>query len=143
MDDARAGASRLNKALDGLHSLRTESTLNVVAHSYGSTTASLALSDSSVRVDTFVVIGSAGLSPDIRSVDDINADEVYAGQARNAFAVPPSQGTLGMGRPQVVRASNRSDEPSFGAHTFGTDSEGSGLNPVVNHVTSTPNGGGI
>lgn len=143
MDDATAGASRLNKALDGLHSLRTESTLNVVAHSYGSTTASLALSDSSVRVDTFVVIGSAGLSPDIRSADDINADEVYAGQARNAFALPPSQGDAWawVGRKSFEHPIDPMN-PSFGAHTFGTDSEGSELNPVVNHITSTPNGGG-
>ncbi|MGU7719296.1 alpha/beta hydrolase, partial [Escherichia coli] len=61
-------------------------TLNVLGHSYGSTTASIALTrNSTPRVDTFVTIGSAGLPSWIDSASRLNVGAVYSGQARNVM----------------------------------------------------------
>lgn len=83
---AEAGAILLGAALDGYNSYRSvagvHSELTLLAHSYGSTTAAIALAEGDHAVDAFVMIGSAGVPAQIR-VDDLNvpSDRVYASEA--------------------------------------------------------------
>ncbi|WAC68517.1 alpha/beta hydrolase [Microbacterium sp. SL75] len=140
---AVAGAKNLDNALAGFHATRGEAALNVVAHSYGTTTASIAVSESSVRVDSFVSLGSAGLPPEINEASDLNAAHVFAGQAVN---VSPLAGEPGDQWAWTGRFfGNHPVDPSaqaFGAHRFGVDTPDSGLTPVDDHNTSSPTGGG-
>ncbi|MGP2478160.1 alpha/beta hydrolase, partial [Listeria monocytogenes] len=71
---AEQGATNLSSALSGASAVREDTlTLNVLGHSYGSTTASIALTrNSTPRVDTFVTIGSAGLPSWIDSASRLN-----------------------------------------------------------------------
>ena len=83
---AEAGAVLLGAALDGYNSHRTSiglrSELTVLAHSYGSTTAAIALAGDDHAVDSFVMIGSAGIPANIRLEDlHVPSDHVYASEA--------------------------------------------------------------
>ncbi|WP_267420489.1 MULTISPECIES: alpha/beta hydrolase [unclassified Curtobacterium] len=82
-DLARAGSTRLADDLAGFNATRGDSkgTLNVVAHSYGSTMSSLTLADHDLGVDSYVVAGSAGIERRIADAGDIHAGVVYAAQA--------------------------------------------------------------
>jgi hypothetical protein len=83
-DHARAGARRLVGDLDALTVVRRPiPRTHVVAHSYGTTTAALALAspDLDHAVDTFVCLGSAGIDRSIRSVADLAAGRVLAAEA--------------------------------------------------------------
>lgn len=85
--DARAGGVLLDRALGGLNAVRGTSgvQVNVLAHSYGTTTAAYALTAPGVHVDTFVSVASAGLPAGVDRATDIHAAHVYAGQARNVI----------------------------------------------------------
>ncbi|MGB3731709.1 alpha/beta hydrolase [Microbacterium sp.] len=62
MGRAKDGAAALGSYLDGLRVLAPEADVNVVAHSYGSTTAALAIGSRAdgFGVSTFIAVGSAG-----------------------------------------------------------------------------------
>jgi hypothetical protein len=83
---AAAGAVLLEAALGGYDAYRDavglHSQLTVVAHSYGSTTAAIALASSDHKVASFVMIGSAGIPSHIH-LDDLHvpAGQVYASEA--------------------------------------------------------------
>jgi hypothetical protein len=81
LDLARAGADRLEDALAGLDATRASSParVTVVAHSYGSTTATLALSSGEVSADSLVLLGSPGSVVPTASMLDVTAGDVYAG----------------------------------------------------------------
>ncbi|MEV8272809.1 alpha/beta hydrolase [Microbacterium sp. NPDC077184] len=137
---AEAGGTRLNSALNGFGATRatTAPALNVVAHSYGTTTAAFALQESGTRVDTFVSVGSAGLPESVAHASDLRAETVYAGQARNTLPfVEPGQGDSWA---WVGRTGEHPVNPvsaDFGATTFGVDGT-DGLLPVTDHATSVP-----
>lgn len=59
---AKVGAVHLEDAVEGLQASRTgaEPRITIMAHSYGSTTATMALTSGKIRVDSFVVLGSPG-----------------------------------------------------------------------------------
>ncbi|WP_313546856.1 putative T7SS-secreted protein [Leifsonia aquatica] len=141
---ADAGATTLDKALAGFSATRGGApTLNVVAHSYGTTTSAIALAHPGVHVDSFVSVGSAGLPTSIDSASDIRADHVYAGQARDVIpGLEDGQGDQwawtgrGFGNHPVNPV-----DPSFGAQTFGTDSGSNGA-AVTDHGTHTDGGTG-
>lgn len=144
-DFAEAGAKRLDSTLAGLNAVRGGSgpQVNVVAHSYGTTTAAIALSHPGSHVDTFVSLGSAGLPPSLDQASDLHADAVYAGQARDVIpGLEDGQGDqwAWTGRGFGDHPVNPVD-PSFGAHTFGTDS-GQGGQAVTDHGTHTGTGSG-
>ncbi|WP_152998250.1 alpha/beta hydrolase [Curtobacterium luteum] len=81
-DAARAGATRLADDLAGFRATRADGpTLNVVGHSYGTTTGADALHGTGVHVDNFVAVASAGIEGDVGGAKGIDADHVYAGQA--------------------------------------------------------------
>lgn len=133
---AEAGAQNLSRALLGFTATRTDDPrLSVVGHSYGTTTTSIALTlPETPRVDAYVALGSAGLPASIESASEINADAIYAGQARNM--IPFVEDGRGDQWAWVGRTSP--DHPidpsadSFGAQTFGTDGD-NGMHPVTDH----------
>lgn len=140
---AAVGARNLDSALQGFHAARDDASLNVVAHSYGTTTAGIAVAESDVRVESFVSLGSAGLPPQIDQASDLNAESVYAGQARNVSPLTGESGDQWAWTGRVF--GNHPIDPSaphFGAHHFGVDTPDSALTPVDDHNTSSPTGGG-
>ncbi|MBT1669284.1 alpha/beta hydrolase family protein [Curtobacterium flaccumfaciens pv. flaccumfaciens] len=136
---AETGGDQLAASIRGLDAVRQDDgpTTNVVAHSYGSTTSAYALTQSGVQVDSFTTIGSAGLPNSIEDADDLNADHVYAGQARDVWAIDPEKGDqwAWTGRLSPVHSQDPTD-PDFGATAFGADGSGA-LNPVEDHGTHT------
>lgn len=145
-DDARAGAVLFERDLAGLNAVRTGSSLslNVVAHSYGTTTASLALAARDLHVDSFVSLGSAGIETSIHSAADIHATSVYAGQAQNV--IPGLEDGQGDQWAWTGRAGSGRANPmdsGFGAITFNTDGVDGDPNRhgVTDHSTTMGDGG--
>lgn len=104
LDDARAGADSLEDVLAGVRAVRGEHQpfLSVLAHSYGSTAAFLALQDGDTPVDALAVVGSPG--SEARSVKDLDvrSGNVYVGAAlldpvaaSGFFGVNPSTARYG------------------------------------------------
>ncbi|AMM20514.1 hypothetical protein AX769_10590 [Frondihabitans sp. PAMC 28766] len=115
---AQEGANRLADDLSGLNATRRGSTvsLNVVGHSYGTTTASLALAQHRLHVDSFVSVASAGIDRSIGTASDIHASHVFAEQARDSL--PLLEDGKGDQWAWVGRAGGRRDnpmDPGFGA----------------------------
>lgn len=139
---AEAGAAKLSDALAAVSAVRPAAELNLVAHSYGTTTASLALTREGVHADAFVTLGSAGLPPAIDQATDLHAGGVFAGQAQDILVIDPAggDGWAWTGRLSAAHPVDPTD-PQFGAHEFGVDG-GDGLRPVTDHSVSTPQGTG-
>ncbi|WIE76489.1 alpha/beta hydrolase [Curtobacterium sp. MCSS17_007] len=82
---AQTGAERLERVVDGLDAVRGDDRprLNVVAHSYGSTTALMALSSGHMQADSLTVLGSPG--SDVRTAQElaVHAGQVYVGDAHS------------------------------------------------------------
>lgn len=142
---AEAGAKKLEGALAGFSATRgpAAAQLNVVAHSYGTTTAAIALTAPGTHVDSFVSVGSAGLPSSIDSASDLHAGQVFAGQARDVIpGLESGKGDAwaGTGRAFGNHPVNPVD-PSFGARAFGTDT-GIGGHSVTDHSVHTDLGTG-
>ncbi len=123
---ADRGAQLLARDIIALHASRGEGAqpqVNVVAHSYGATTAAKALrADLGVR--SFVMLGSAGVDPSIRTATDLKAQFVFSGEA-----VHDLQARWG----RVDRADP--GDPSFGALTLPVDGDpDDGLLAVTGHA---------
>ena len=79
---ANSGAPKLAADLSGFRSVREDAQLNVAAHSYGSTMAALALSQTpTVGVHSFVTYGSAGIPATVPDAAATHAEHMYAAQA--------------------------------------------------------------
>ncbi|MBT1681333.1 alpha/beta hydrolase [Curtobacterium aurantiacum] len=82
---ARTGAERLGRTVDGLRQIRAgdQPRVNIVAHSYGSTTAMMALATGRMTADTLTVLGSPG--SDVRSASDlaVASGQVFVGGAHS------------------------------------------------------------
>lgn len=84
-DYAARGSVLLQRDISGLRSVREEASqprINVVAHSYGATTAASALAEADLDVTAFVMLGPAGVDTRITDVDALHAEHVYVGEAR-------------------------------------------------------------
>ncbi len=84
-DYAARGSVLLSRDILGLRSVRDPSaqpTVNVVAHSYGATTAASALADAELGVTSFVMLGPAGVETRIADTTALDAERVYVGEAR-------------------------------------------------------------
>lgn len=116
-DRAIEGAPLLAAVLAGYDAFRSAhglaSQLSVVAHSYGTATASLALASGDYHVDNFVMLGSAGI-PDSVSIRDLHvpASRVFASQASADVLAGVGQVLSGRANPTVG---------SWGATVFGSD----------------------
>lgn len=139
---ARQGGEKLAAEIRGLECSRPGADINVVAHSYGTTTASFALAQNDVHVQAFVTLGSAGLPAEIGEAADLQAQEVYAGQAQDVLAIDPAGGDpwAWLGRTSPTHPVNPI-APGFGAHAFSVAGGGE-LLPVAHHEISTPQGTG-
>lgn len=130
---AEAGAVRLGAALEGYDSYRDTvglpAELTVVAHSYGSTTAAIALSGGNYGVSSFVMIGSAGVPSSI-GLDDLHVrpERVYASEAM-------ADVMAGKGQFWSGRVNPASDD--WGAQLFGSNGrtleDGTILSAVAAH----------
>jgi hypothetical protein len=82
---ARTGAERLERTVAGLRVIRAgdQPRVNIVAHSYGSTTAMTALASGRMTADTLTVLGSPG--SDVRTADDlaVATGQVFVGGAHS------------------------------------------------------------
>lgn len=108
---AEEGADFLQNALSGLRALRQgdEPYLTVVAHSYGSTAALMALTRGSVEVDALAMVGSPGSAAQSAASLDVAGGNVFVGQA---------------GLDPVVNTAFFGSDPSavgYGARAMGVD----------------------
>jgi pimeloyl-ACP methyl ester carboxylesterase len=114
---AHIGSARFIEAIEGFWAARgkkarDEVALNVVAHSYGTTTAADALAAKDLNVYSFVMLGSAGIEEHIHSARDLHAKHVYAGEATG-----DTEARWG----RISRTDPRS--PSFGAIRLAVDGD--------------------
>ncbi|HWU45729.1 MAG TPA: alpha/beta hydrolase [Humibacter sp.] len=128
LNAARQGADRLESVLSGLRAVRAEDQpfISVIAHSYGSTAALLALQRGAVSVDALALLGSPGGEVASAHSLDVNGGNVYVGAAR--FDPVAICGFFG----------SNPDDPAFGAHRMplggGVDPlDGEPLLPVTGH----------
>jgi hypothetical protein len=107
LDLAHLGADRLVRTLDGIRSVRVghEPQLGVVAHSYGSTTAMIALSSGRVSVDSLTMLGSPGSSVTAADQLAVAPGQVYVGGAHwdpvagtGFFGTDPGRAAFGAAR---------------------------------------------
>ena len=111
---ARAGAPRFAAELDGVHAARSVGegeipTVNVLAHSYGTTTATIALTliNEEHPVDSLTMLGSAGLDTEkVPTLDVVRVKEFMAGRlaiftthASGDQLAPFGAGLSGRGQP--------------------------------------------
>jgi pimeloyl-ACP methyl ester carboxylesterase len=128
---AADGAPRLEGEINGFWAAHdaddtdggADPTVNIVAHSYGTTTAANALADQDLSIRSFVMLGSAGIESRIRSASALHAKFVYAGEASDDMEAR-------WGR--VTRTDPRS--PSFGARVLDVDGKSNGLLAVTGHT---------
>ncbi|KEP76073.1 hypothetical protein HR12_10610 [Microbacterium sp. SUBG005] len=141
-DSAEAGAVNLARDLIAFDTVNGGVDVNVVAHSYGTTTSSLALTREGVHVESYVTLGSAGLPPAISNASVLHADAVYSGQARDVWAIDPAGGDqwAWTGRAAPDHSVNPMGN-GFGSHPFSV-AGGQGLNPVTDHGAVTSNEAG-
>jgi pimeloyl-ACP methyl ester carboxylesterase len=98
-DAARAGAERFVSDIQGFNAVReslanrTQETLHVLGHSYGTTVTSNALAAAELNVASFTMLGSAGIENEIRSARDLHVPDgqVFASQSSG-------DGLAGLGR---------------------------------------------
>ncbi|WP_420112780.1 alpha/beta hydrolase [Pseudactinotalea sp.] len=108
-DHAEAGATALENTLGGYNgTVSSDTHLNLLLHSYGSTTGTLAVSQGDYQVDDVIAINSPGVI--VEDAGQMNADQVWA-------ATPPDDmvvdvGNLSWEHPHLPR------DPDFGAHWY-------------------------
>jgi hypothetical protein len=126
-DYAERGAPLLASEIQGLQAARHGGDLasvNVIAHSYGSTMAADALAARDLGVDSFVMLGSAGVEDGIADARQLHARHVYAGEAAD-----DDEAEWGRLSRQDPRA------PGFGATVISVDGDPArGLLPVTTHA---------
>ncbi|GAA5200593.1 alpha/beta hydrolase [Microbacterium jejuense] len=134
MGRAQNGAPALRSLLQGLDAILPDSEIDVVAHSYGSTTAALAIGSApdGLGVDKFVTVGSAGLpdDEDVRTnLQSPDAPRIYATMSERDFWAPVGQGT-GFGHGTSPTVLDRVTE--FDSNG-GVDADGNSLLPTPGH----------
>lgn len=126
-DYAERGAPLLANEIAGLQAARHGGDLasvNVIAHSYGSTMAADALAARDLGVGSFVMLGSAGVEDGIANARQLHARHVYAGEAAD-----DDEAVWGRLSRQDPRA------PGFGATVISVDGDPArGLLPVTTHA---------
>jgi hypothetical protein len=125
-DLARAGAERLGNTLRGLTAVKDwpsqAAGLSVIAHSYGTNVATLALTGKEVSVGHVVLLGSAGVANEVASAGALHVPggEVFAAEgAKDEWAGPG----------QFLSRRTDPTNPAFGAHTFSAE------NTVLDGIT--------
>lgn len=135
---ARAGADKLAADLAGFNAATagSTSTLNVVAHSYGTTTSATALAEHDLEVRNYVMLGSAGIEPAIGGAAGVHAEHVYAAQAPEpALWAPSDSGDRWAWNGRRYSGRDNPVDAEFGAIVFGADGEPghADLKPTTEH----------
>lgn len=111
IDNAIEGSASLTAALEGLTAMRggDQPYVSVLAHSYGSTAALMALTGSELQVDALALVGSPGSAA--KSVDELSVrgGNVYVGEA--PWDPVPNSSYFG----------SDPGSPSYGAKRIGID----------------------
>jgi hypothetical protein len=111
LDNAIEGRDSLASAIEGLQAVRAsdEPYVTVIAHSYGSTAALMALTEDSFEIDALAMVGSPG--SDAQSVDELHVrgGNVWVGEA--AWDPVPNSSFFG----------SDPGSPSYGAKRIGVD----------------------
>jgi hypothetical protein len=109
--------------------------LSIVAHSYGTTTAAVALAQEGVRADNFITLASAGLPDSVQSAADLNVDQIFSGNARDKL---PGETESGDQWAWVGRVNSRDHHVNplgtgFGSRGFGVETGGDAGRIVTDH----------
>ncbi|GHD00271.1 alpha/beta hydrolase [Zhihengliuella salsuginis] len=145
-DHANTGGTQLAIFLDGFHETRDHTgdvpTVNVGAHSYGTTTAAVGLTETKYDVDRFVMYGSAGIDPSVADhASDFNVKEGSDGKAQVYATLAYDDPWAPAGQIGSERLSPTAEE--FGAHVFSSDGEGNIDGQVGNiHYQDSSDGDG-
>lgn len=133
-DMAVAGAELLAADVEGLRASRADDPthLTVVAHSYGSTTASWAAADHGMQADDLILIGSPGAGPADDAGDlSTGRDHTWVGASSRDFVTTVGEtgwvdptGVLAGSIPGVELLGNDPSEGTFGATRFAAEREG-------------------
>ncbi len=140
---ARAGADRFATELDGTYATRSANTplpnLAVLAHSYGTTMAANALTQVNHAVQSFTMVGSAGLDGGkVRSFTDLKVESDAAGNQRISTTMAGDDWLAPLGsnlsnrvqpNPQSAKSSDFSID---GAYSFSSDGDGE-FKPTTGH----------
>lgn len=141
---ASTGANRLASELDANHATRDASgpvpPITVVAHSYGTTTAADTLTRTRHTIDSFVLVGSAGIDTTyVTNLADLNVTDsdgkpgVYTTTAADDLLAPIGVDLSGRAQPNPEGA-NINGMSIAGAQSFSSDGgNGPGLKPVKGH----------
>jgi hypothetical protein len=135
---AKKGAPRFAAELDGNAATRDvfgsgAAPITVTAHSYGSTMAAIALTQTHIRVDAFVMVGSAGLvTSEVPSLAALHANHVYTTAATADQLAPFGASVSGRAEPNpdVAYPGTRT---IGGAEAFSSDGDGKHLERVDGH----------
>lgn len=115
---AEVGGDRLSSTLRGLQTVKAwepqSSNLSVVAHSYGTNVAAMALSRPDTSAGNVVLLGSAGIANTVPAAATLHvpAGQVFASQGAHDEWAPIGQTLSGRGDPT---------DPAFGAHVFSSE----------------------
>ncbi len=124
---ADEGASSLTQAIDGLLAIRGTNApyISIMAHSYGSTAAMIALGSGDLEIDAFAIVGSPGGTAQNVSSLAVRNGNVFVGEAG--------------GDPYVDTAFYGSDPgaASFGAHPMNV---GGGVDSITSAILAASNG---
>ncbi|WP_309080631.1 alpha/beta hydrolase [Zhihengliuella sp.] len=126
-DHANTGGMQLAHFLDGFHETRDHHgdvpTTNVIAHSYGTTTAAAGLTQTEHAVDRYVMYGSAGIDPKVADhASDFNVKRNDEGRPQVYATMAYDDPWAALGQIASERLSPTAEE--FGAYTFSSDGEG-------------------
>jgi hypothetical protein len=129
---AETGSDRLAANLNGLDAVHAAegnpAVVSVVAHSYGTDVATLALTKA--HADHLVLLGSAGVSHTITNAADLNVPngQVFASQGKDDQWAPIGQQISGRQDPTAA---------AFGAHDFSSEAstgpQGQTLHAITEH----------
>jgi hypothetical protein len=128
LDLAHQGAARFERVVTGIDALRAGDAprLNVVAHSYGSTTALIALSSGRIHVDSLTLFGSPGSS--VANVKDLAVDkgQVFVGDAHwdpvagtGYFGIDPGSRSFGSTLLDLAGGVDPTDDDDSFSQPFG------------------------
>ncbi len=131
-DRARVGADRLARGIlqQGIErgAAGSSATTSVIAHSYGSTVATMALAQQPLGVDSVIIVGSAGIA------DGIVAADLHVPSASIFVAQAEKDGLATVGR---LSGRANPEQEEWGARAFGVDgvavADGTVLDAVQQH----------
>ncbi|AGW42364.1 hypothetical protein O159_24160 [Leifsonia xyli subsp. cynodontis DSM 46306] len=135
---AESGGARFASEIDRNSAARAAgeagpASIAVVAHSYGTTMASYALTQTTTRIDSLVMVGSAGIDTGlVPSLSRVHATTVYTTHATGDRLAPFGSPLAHRAEPNP-EAAGATDRAIGGAHAFSSEGNGRDLAGVDGH----------